>query len=97
MKKTKTNRNRCRYILPHHCTLENVKLRVVFDCSAHSGGESLNEKLLHEPTWTNAVVDMPVYFQQQPIAVVADIKNMFSSVQMEKADRDLDAIRFHMI
>ena len=34
-----------RYI-HHHCTSEDVKFRVVFDCSARSHGESLNDKLL---------------------------------------------------
>ena len=76
-----------RYI-PHHCTSEDVKFRVVFDCSARSHGESLNDKLLQGPDLTNTVAGVLIRFRQHPVAVVADIKGKFSQVLVEESDRD---------
>ena len=32
--------------IPHHCTSESVKFRVVSDCSARTEGKCLNDQLL---------------------------------------------------
>ena len=82
----------CRYI-PHHCTAAESKFRVVFDCSARSeDGKSLNDMLLRGPDLTNTVVGVLMRFRQHPVAVVADMKGMFSQVLVEENDRE--ALRF---
>ena len=86
-----TSSGRIRYI-PHHCIMGESKFRVVFDCSARCNGESLNDKLLRGPDLTNTVVGVLIRFRQHPIAVVADIKGMFSQVMVDENDRD--SLRF---
>ena len=91
IKQDGSSSNRINY-LPHHCTAESTKFRVVFDCSTRCGGVSLNDVLLQGPNLTNTVVGVLLRFRQHPIAVVADIKGMFSQVLVEEENRD--ALRF---
>ena len=65
------------------------KIRVVFDCSAHFRGTSLNNKLLQGPDLTNNLVGVLVCFHQDPVAVMGDIQSMFHQVRIPEADRDL--------
>ena len=80
------------FYIPHHCTAAGTKFRVVFDCSARVEGESLNDNLLQGPDITNNLVGVLLRFRQFPIAVVGDIKGMFSQVLVDEQDRD--ALRF---
>ena len=66
--------------IPHHCTSESVKFRVVFDCSARTEGKCLNDQLLHGPDLMNNLVGVLLRFRQYPFVVVGDIKGMFSRV-----------------
>ena len=79
------------YIL-HHCTCIPTKFRVVFDCSARFNNVSLNDMLLHGPDLTNNVLSVLLRFRQHPIAIVCDIKVMFSHPFVD--ERDQDAFRF---
>ena len=74
--------------IPHHCTSESVKLRVVFDCSARTEGKCLNDQLLHGPDLMNNLVGVLLRFRQYPFVVVGDIKGMFSQVLVAEDDRD---------
>ena len=65
---------------------------VGFDCSARCVGKLLNDELLRGPDLTNSVVGVLLRFRQYPVAVVADIKGMFSQVLVQEEDRD--ALRF---
>ena len=78
--------------VPHHCITGASKFRVVFDCSARFGGTSLNDQLMHGPDLTNTVVGVLLRFRKSPIALVGDIKGMFSQVLVDENDRD--ALRF---
>ena len=74
--------------IPHHCTSILTKFRVVFDCSARFNNVSLNDMLLHGPD----LLGVLLRFRQHPIAVVCDIKAMFSQVFVD--ERDQNAFRF---
>ena len=56
-----------------HCTVEEAQLwkkfRVVFDCSARSQGESLNDKLFPGPDLTNTVAGVLIPFRRHPVAI----------------------------
>ena len=78
--------------IPHHCTSESVKFRVVFDCSARTEEKCLNDQLLHGPDLMNNLVGVLLRFRQYPFVVVGDIKGMFSQVLVAEDDRD--ALRF---
>ena len=68
------------WYLPHHPVqhpLKPDKTRVVFDCSAKYRGTSLNDKLLHGPNLTNSLVGVLTRFQQEHIAMMADIESTF--------------------
>ena len=53
------------------------KIRVVFDCSASFGSESLNAHLLQGPNLTNRLIGVICRFRQEPVAVMCDIEQMF--------------------
>ena len=68
------------------------KIRVVFDCSAQYGGVSLNQQLLQGPDLINDLVGVLLRFREEPIAFVADIKNMFH--QFYFAEQHRKQLRF---
>ncbi|XP_077869962.1 uncharacterized protein LOC144362702 [Saccoglossus kowalevskii] len=87
--------NRPVWYLPHHPVLHPQKPdkeRVVFDCAAKYKGTSLNDQLLQGPDLNNSLVGVLLQFWKEPIAMVADIKQMFHQVRVAK--RDCDALRF---
>ena len=65
---------------------------MVFDCSAKFRGKSLNDMLLQGPQLTNSVAGVFLRFREKRIAVIGDIKAMFSQVLVDERDRD--ALRF---
>ena len=83
--------HRVNYI-PHHGVSTASKFRVVFDRSAKFCGKSLNDNLLGGPDLTCNLLAVLLRFRKWPIAVVADIKAMFSQMFVDK--RDQDAFRF---
>ena len=83
------------WYLPHHPVLnpnKPDKIRVVFDCAAKHQGTSLNDQLLHGPDLTNNLIGVLTRFQQEPVALMADVESMFHQVHV--SPRDYDALRF---
>ena len=68
------------YYVSHHCTSASTKFRVVFDCSAKFKGLSLNDVILQGPQLTNSLTGVFLRFRQWPVAIIGDIKAMFSQV-----------------
>ena len=80
------------WYLPHHPVthpLKPEKVRVVFDCAAKYHGTSLNQQLLQGPDLTNQLVGVLIWFRQEPVALVADIEDMFHQVVVEQKDQDV--------
>ena len=79
-----------RWYLPHHPVInpkKPEKLRIVFDCAATFKGISLNRALLQGPDWTTKLIGVLIRFRQHPVAVSADIKEMFLQVKLAHKDR----------
>lgn len=69
----------CSWYIPHHAVIhpKKNKLRVVFDCSARYGGESLNDELLPGPNLLNSLVGVISRFRLDKVAICCDIERMF--------------------
>ncbi|KAI2647225.1 Arginine--tRNA ligase [Labeo rohita] len=82
------------WYIPHHgvCHKRKKKIRVVFDFAASFQGTSLNSELLQGPDLTNTLLGVILRFQQEPIAVMADIEGMFHQVKVP--EEFLDFLRF---
>lgn len=85
------------YYIPHHCVMKpdstTSKLRVVFDASAQSSnGISLNNTLLVGPKLQNDIGAVLLNFRNHPIALTADIKQMFLQVLVAEEHRDFQRI-----
>ncbi|KAK2551629.1 hypothetical protein P5673_027396 [Acropora cervicornis] len=68
------------------------KVRVVFDCAARFRETSLNDQLLQGPDLTNNLTGVLLRFRQEPVALVADVEQMFHQVRVRP--EDCDALRF---
>lgn len=64
------------------------QIRVVFDSSAKHEGVSLNDVLLSGPDLNNTLVGVLIRFRKEPIAVTADIQQMFYSFIVREDHRD---------
>ena len=87
--------NNAKWYLPHHPVLHPCKpnkVRVVFDCAAKHKGISLNDALYQGPVLTNSLVGVLIRFRENPIALVADIEQMFHQINVDTID--CDALRF---
>ena len=77
------------WYLPHF-GVKNVnkpgKLRLVFNAAAKTSGVSLNDQLLSGPDFLKSLLGVLMRFRQRPIAVIADIKDMFLKIKMNKED-----------
>jgi len=67
------------WYIPHHRVIhpKKQKLRVVFDCSARYGGQSLNDELLPGPDLLNSLVGVICRFRLDKVAICCDIERMF--------------------
>ncbi|XP_067030756.1 uncharacterized protein [Acropora muricata] len=68
------------WYLPHHPVFhlqKPNKVRVVFDCASRFRETSLNDQLLQGPDLTNNLTGVPLRFRQEPVALVADVEQMF--------------------
>ena len=71
-----------RWYLPHfgvYHLQKPDKIRVVFDSAAETGGVSFNKMLLSGPDLTNSLLGVLIRFCQNPVALIADIEQMFHS------------------
>lgn len=65
------------------------KIRVVFDSSASNEGVSLNDVLLQGPNLNNSLLGVLLRFRKDPVAVTADIKQMFYCFYVKEEHRDV--------
>jgi len=84
------------WYLPHFPVIredrETTKVRIVFDSAAKCNGKSLNDAMLTGPKLQRDVLEILLRFRQKPVALVADIKEMFSQVVLAEKDR-----RYHRL
>ena len=64
------------------------QIRVVFDSSAKHEGISLNDVLLRGPDMNNTLLGVLMRFRREPIAVTADIQQMFYCFVVQEEHRD---------
>lgn len=64
------------------------QIRAVFDSSAKHDGISLNDILLSGPDLNNSLLGVLTRFRKEPIAVVADIEQMFYCFRVCEEHRD---------
>ncbi|CAH2218177.1 jg24405 [Pararge aegeria aegeria] len=83
-----------KWYLPHFSVVHPLKkkVRIVFDAAAKSQGKSLNDALLPGPDLLQPLFGVLTRFRQGPIAVAADIKEMFLQIKIIPEDRD--SLRF---
>ena len=79
------------WYLPHFPVVredkETTKVRIVYDSAARYGGISLNDTMLPGPKLQQDIFDVLLRFRRNPVALVADLTEMFSQVIMAKKDR----------
>ncbi|XP_070549667.1 uncharacterized protein [Ptychodera flava] len=79
------------WYLPHFPVVREdkatTKVRIVYDSAARTEGVSLNDVMLPGPKLQLDVVDVLLRFRRRRIAIVGDIKEMFSQIVMAKEDR----------
>ena len=79
------------WYLPHFPVIrenrETTKVRIVFDLAACCKGVSLNDVMLTGPKLQQDFLDILLRFRLRPVALVADIKEMFSQVVLAEKDR----------
>ena len=79
------------WYLPHFPVIredrETTKVRIVFDSAARCKGISLNDVMLTGPKLQRDVLEILLRFRLRPVALVADIKEMFSQVVLAEKDR----------
>ena len=83
------------WYLSHHPVIHEHKpdkVRVVFDCAARFGDTSLNDQLLQGPGLTNNLTGVLLRCRQEPVALIADVEQMFHQVRV--APDDCHALQF---
>lgn len=64
------------------------QIRVVFDSSAECDGTSLNQVLLSGPDLNNSLIGVLLRFRKEPIALTADVQQMFYCFEVCEEHRD---------
>ncbi|XP_036000721.1 uncharacterized protein LOC118565143 [Fundulus heteroclitus] len=83
--------NKTAWYIPHHGVYhphKPEKIRVVFDCSAHFQGTSLNDHLLTGPDLTNTLVGVLCRFRKGLVAIMCDVERMFHQFHVIKEHQD---------
>ncbi|XP_077137605.1 uncharacterized protein LOC143803713 [Ranitomeya variabilis] len=71
------------------------QIRVVFDSSAKHDGVSLNDVLLTGPNLTNNLVGVLMRFRKEPVAITADIEQMFHCFIVQQDHRNYLRFLWH--
>ncbi|XP_069809647.1 uncharacterized protein [Dendropsophus ebraccatus] len=71
------------------------QIRVVFDSSAQFEGVSLNNMLLTGPNLNNSLLGVLMRFRQEPVAVMADIQQMFHCFIVKEDNRNYLRFLWH--
>ncbi|XP_055622708.1 uncharacterized protein LOC129766221 [Toxorhynchites rutilus septentrionalis] len=85
------------YHLPHHCVVREdrstTKVRVVFDASCKTpSGPSLNDALMVGPVIQKDIRSIIIRSRIRPIMMIADIKQMYRQILVDKEDTPLQRI-----
>ena len=79
------------WFLPHFPVVKEdrvtTKVRVVFDAAAKHDGKSLNDAIWPGPKLQRDLVDVLTRFRRAPVALSADISEMFLQVELQEKDR----------
>ena len=79
------------WFLPHFPVIRNdkatTKVRIVFNAAAKHDGKSLNHAVLPGPKLQRELVDVLCRFRRAPVALSADISQMFLQVGLRQQDR----------
>ncbi|XP_065177011.1 uncharacterized protein LOC135806713 [Sycon ciliatum] len=79
------------WYLPHFPVVRDdkstTKVRIVFDAAAECNGVSINDEMLTGPALQNDVSSVLLRFCMEPVALVADIAEMFPQVVLAESDR----------
>ena len=79
------------WFLPHFPVIRNdkatTKVRIVFDAAAKHDGKCLNDAVLPGPKLQRELVDVLCRFRCAPVALSADISQMFLQVGLQQEDR----------
>ena len=78
------------WYIPHHGVFnpnKPGKIRVLFDCSAEVGGESVNRNLFTGLDLTNQLIGVLIQFREEHVALTADIEAMFFQVKVAEKHR----------
>ena len=79
------------WFLPHFPVVKEdrvtTKVRVVFDAVAKHDGKSLNDAIWPGPKLQRDLVDVLTRFRRAPVALSADISEMFLQVELQDKDR----------
>ena len=71
------------------------QIRVVFDSSAKHQGIALNDVLLSGPDLNNALLGVLIRFRREPIAVTADVEQMFYCFTVREDHRNFLRFLWH--
>ena len=72
---------------------KKLKVRLVFDASAQYLGVSINDHLYKGPELTNRLRGVLLRFREKPVAIQADIQDMFLRFKVPESQRDF--LRFY--
>ena len=89
-KESKSNQDGRVWYLSHHGVYhprKPGKIRFVFDCSSELNGRSINKELLMGPDLTNQLIEVLTRFQQEEVAVMADIEKMYFQILVSDEHR----------
>ena len=79
------------WFLPHFPVIkpskDTTKVRVVFDAAMKHDGKSLNDSTRSGPKLQREIVDVLTRFRRAPVALSADISEMFLQVGLQDKDR----------
>ena len=79
--------------IPHRAVVKEnkstTKVRIVYDCSAKAGEQSLNECLYKGPCLTPLIFDNLLKFRLHDVALVADIESAYLQIWVVPEQRDL--------